>query len=140
MRRFLKELQRAGILDSAAVIVHSDHGSRIRLLKAAEQADVEKLQVSTPYVHKFARDDYVGEPTLEDLLNRFSTLAAVKLPGAVSSQIIDHRASVLSIVWTALNELEDIPAGRAGLDSVYLFDEKGSPRAIPILDFWKEFR
>jgi hypothetical protein len=76
-----------------------------------------------------SRYDYTREPDARDLLNRFSTLLAIKPAGATKPEIVNERGSVLFFLLRAFhygpqtNSVDD-------MNAAYLFDPDGSPRAI----------
>jgi len=135
LREFLGELRAAGIYDSTTLILHGDHGSRIRLVDEGQRAARTKLLSECPKCPDVNRYDYVSAPPLRDLLSRFSTLLAIKLAGASQPSEVSTKGSVLSflrgVVWPRQAENE-------GINSVYLFDAQGRPREIPLLAIWQD--
>jgi hypothetical protein len=135
LREFLGELRVAGIYDSTTLILHGDHGSRIRLMDEGQRAARTKLLSECPKCPDVNRYDYVSAPPLRDLLSRFSTLLAIKLAGASQPSEVSTKGSVLSflrgVVWPRQAENE-------GINSVYLFDAEGRPREIPLLAIWQD--
>ncbi|MEX2301516.1 MAG: sulfatase-like hydrolase/transferase [Bryobacterales bacterium] len=133
---FLQELRDIGVYDSTTVVIHGDHGSRIRLLKEGERQEWEKLRVSTPDCPYVSRYDYVSEPELRDLLDRFSTLFAVKHAQARESQIMEEKGSVSYFLQ------KEFDTSGQNIDpnwnSVYLFNADGAPQEIPLLELWNE--
>jgi len=111
------------------VIIHGDHGSRLRLLRAEDQALRLKLESTPGACPMVSRYDYTREPDARDLLNRFSTLLAIKPAGATKPEIVNERGSVLFFLLRAFhygpqtNSVDD-------MNAAYLFDPDGSPRAI----------
>jgi hypothetical protein len=132
----LNRLSELGILDSMTAVVHGDHGSRIRIVRDNIE-EWKKLRVSTPDCAAVARYDYVSKPELEDLVNRFSTLLAVKAPGAEAPEIVEEFGSVLFFMRTFFDG-DDVGQDDKGLNSVYLFNADGTPRAIPFGEMWRE--
>ncbi len=134
LREFLGDLRAAGVYDSTMVIIHGDHGSRLRLLDVGERAARMKVLFESPRCPVVSRYDYVSAPPLRDLLNRFSTLLAIKLAGASHPSEVSTRGSVLfflrGVVWPPQDANE-------GINSVYLFDAEGQPREIPLLAIWQ---
>ena len=134
LREFLGQLRAAGIYDSTTVIIHGDHGSRLRLLDEGQRAAREKLLFESPKCPIVSRYDYVSDPPLRDLLNRFSTLLAVKVAGASQPSEVSTKGSVMfflrGVVWPKQEVSE-------GINSVYLFDAEGRPREIPLLAIWE---
>lgn len=135
---FLQRLREMGVYNSMTVIIHGDHGSRIRLLKGNERQKWEKLRVTTPDCPAVSRYDYASKPELRDLLNRFSTLLAVKRPQASDSKIIEEKASVSYFLQKIIDPFhENIDPG---LNSVYLFNAQGFPQEIPLLELWQDIK
>lgn len=132
---FLRELKETGDYGSTTVVIHGDHGSRVRLLDEREKSEWEKLQVTTPDCPDMSRYDYVSAPTLRDLLDRYSTLLAVKQPQAQESQIIEEKGSVS---YFLRKEFDTGGETEPGLNSVYLFSALGIPQEIPLLELWQE--
>ena len=124
------------------IILHGDHGSRIRLLDESEKHERAKLQVVTRFCPAESRYDYVSAPNRQDLLNRFSTKFAVKTPGARKPVMVRGNRSVLDLLWSSAG-LTPPPGGLPGetaMNSVYLFDADGFPKRIAIRDVLKENR
>jgi len=125
----LDALRGAGVFDSTLIVVHGDHGSRIRrVLKGA--GDAARPTGSDP-----ERFDYSGPPSVRDMLDRFSALLAVKRPSAREASADGRQGSMLRFLS------EELPIGEgplpAAVDSVYLFDGAGKPSEIRILDYWR---
>ena len=135
LEEFFQELRLAGVFDSTLVIIHGDHGSRLRLLDEGERAARMKLLFDSPKCPLSSRYDYVSAPKLEDLLNRFSTLLAIKPAGAVQPSEVRSKGSVLfflrGVLWPSQNESQAV-------NSVYLFDAEGLPRGIPLRQIWQD--
>ena len=123
---FLAKLQRAGMLEAMTVVIHGDHGSRIR-------AAFDGLPGDAHAVYPPERFDYPHEPDLRDLLNRFSTLMAIKRAAQSAPVVHPAKESLLRILERDF--YRGVPA--AGADSVYLFSAIGESRAIALLNFWK---
>jgi hypothetical protein len=136
---FLDGLRASGHYESTTIVIHGDHGSRLRLLKSSERAARAPLARGTEYCPAVSRYDYVSPPELQDLLNRFSTLLAVKLPNAHKPEIVHDKGSVMFFLRQASLLGKDASSAPAAEDinSVYLFDEKGRPRAIPLQSTWR---
>ncbi len=100
---FFHELRAAGIYDSTLVVIHGDHGSRLRLLDEGERAARMKLIFESPKCPPASLYDYVSPPKLQDLLNRFSTLLAIKPVGATQPSEVTTKGSVLfflrGVLW-----------------------------------------
>ena len=127
-----------GLYDSLTIILHGDHGSRIRFLNRNERVAREKLLDSTSVTPRVSRYDYVSKPQLQDLLNRFSILLAVKPPGATEPLIIEKKGSILSLLWSEAMSLVDVSVKESDTNYVFLFDARGLPRKIDILRIWEE--
>jgi hypothetical protein len=134
MDAFFHELRAAGIYDSTLVVIHGDHGSRLRLLDEGERTARMKLMVESHKCSPTNRYDYVSAPKLQDLLNRFSTLLAVKPAGAAQPGEVMSKGSVLFFLRGVLWPRQDV---NQGLNSVYLFDAEGLPREIPLPAIWQ---
>jgi hypothetical protein len=127
-------LRAAGIYESTTVIIHGDHGSRLRLLDEGQRAAREKLLFESPKCPIVSRYDYVSDPPLRDLLNRFSTLLAVKVAGASQPSEVSTKGSVMFFLRGVVWPKQDVSEG---INSVYLFDAEGRPREIPLLAIWE---
>jgi hypothetical protein len=116
-------LREAGSWDAMSVVVHGDHGSRIRevLPGRADHASAEYFDYGS------------AEPTIRDLLDRFSTLMAEKRPQQLAARVAPEKESLLRILERDFYQSKSVPAG---MDDVYLNDDKGLPRAIPIRNYW----
>jgi hypothetical protein len=128
----LQFLKQAGVLDSMLIVIHGDHGSRIRYVQKDLFSGQGRLKRSM-----LDRYDYVSRPELRDLLNRFSTLLAIRFPKAQAPVMVSEKGSVLRFLNQALyqNENRALPPEA---DSVYLFDENDRPREIRLIDEWTE--
>jgi arylsulfatase A-like enzyme len=137
--KFLEGLKETGLYDTTTIIIHGDHGSRLRLLKSSSE-QLERLKKETVGFSWLNRYDYEeGEPEFRDLLNRFATLLAIKLPGSHSSQIVTEPGSALYFLERALGQWSASKRYDA-VNSVYLFNVDGSPRGIPMADLWRRVR
>jgi hypothetical protein len=116
------------------VVIHGDHGSRIRLLDEGERAAREKVLVKSTKCNPFSRYDYVSAPRIQDLLNSFSTLLAIKPAGAAEPSEVMTKGSVLFFLRGVLLPRQH---DSQGVNSVYLFDAEGLPREIPLLAIWE---
>jgi arylsulfatase A-like enzyme len=121
----LAPLRASGHYDSATIIIHGDHGSRIQLLKkgtgnAASRND-EDGQIEP------------DERDLPNLLSRFATLLALKLPDSAGPEFVREKAGVLFFLR---RDLLSMPVQDAGLNSVYVFDSAGALSAIPLARLW----
>jgi len=129
--RLFARMDQAGFFDSTRIVVHGDHGSRIRR-SLGPGTRGEQPTGSDPEGY-----DYRSAPPLRDLLDRFSTLLAVKAPGADQPETVRGRGSLLRFLSEAL-PLDGQPDPGPDTDFVYLFEHGDRPRRIPILDYWKE--
>lgn len=123
-------MRAAGIYDSARIVIHGDHGSRIRMALAHGAA-----RSMTPTGSDPEQYDYPDRPPLRDLLDRFSTLLAVKEPHAAVASVDSRKASLLRLLSETL-PLDNQPLEDSA-DCVYLFDGQNRPRPIAILDHWE---
>jgi hypothetical protein len=131
---FFHELQAAGIYDSTMVVIHGDHGSRLRFLDERERTARMKLLFESPKCSNASRYDYVSAPALQDLLSRFSTLLAIKPAGAAQPSEVMTKGSVLFFLRGVLWPQQDM---NQGVNSVYLFDSEGLPREISLPAIWQ---
>ncbi len=120
---FLNSLSASGALDAMHIVIHGDHGSRIR----------RQLPSSLPRSSPESFD-YSGPPPLPDLLDRFSILYATRRPNSPSANIVPAPHSLLRLL---AGYLQRPPLAPGPSDDVYLFDPSGAPRPIPILNYWK---
>ena len=93
-----------------------------------------KLLFESPKCPVVSRYDYVSAPPLRDLLNRFSTLLAIKLAGASQPSEVSTKGSVLFFLRGVVWPKQDV---NEGINSVYVFDAEGRPREIPLLTIWQ---
>jgi hypothetical protein len=133
LESFLQQLKATGSYDSATIIIHGDHGSRLRLLKASERWHREQLSAKPGFCPPVSRYDYVGQPEAQDLLNRFATFLAIKLPGMNSPEIIREPGSVLYFLQRTFQYRDASERDPGEINSVYLFDPDGSPRRIEMM-------
>jgi hypothetical protein len=129
----LARLESGGLLNPMTVVVHGDHGSRIRrLLSADGQPDgAEAAGDSSPEAY-----DYPREPDARDLADRFSALLAIKSPGARRPETEGGRHSVLTFLSRRLFGRE--PAdGAWRADQAYLKTVAGHYRPVDIQDYWR---
>ena len=121
---FFGELRKAGILDTAQVVLHGDHGARVRVVKNLEEADDLSKK-------------YPVQPTLRNLLDSFSVMFAVRSPGALHGSVNPTKGSILSLIW--LNDGRPDPGADSDFNKVYVAGEDGViARSIPILRLWKD--
>jgi Sulfatase len=127
---FLQRLEQAGALNRMIVLIHGDHGSRIRRIlnprspeEEPENQDAESL-------------DYVTAPPMRDLLDRFSTLLAVRPPESRAPAISAEKHSLLTLVTRFLYQ-HDPSDGVERADRVYLFDREDRYQPIDILESWR---
>jgi hypothetical protein len=134
--QFLEALRSTGLYDSTTIIIHGDHGSRIRLLSSSQRNEYARLRGTGSAAPPQSRFDYVEEPRLRDLLDRFSTLLAVKLPASRSPVVVPEMGSVLYFLenlfgpWGERKTEDD-------LNAVYLFNADGSPHRIEFIEAWQ---
>lgn len=123
--RLFGRLESNGLLAGMTVVVVGDHGARMRLRRSERQASHADPE----------RYDYVGTPPLEDLLDRFSVLLAVRRPGLPPGTDL-RKASALAILKEVIYGQERPSDAETNL--VYLFDGDGRPQAIPLVELWRE--
>jgi hypothetical protein len=121
----LSSLEHSGALASMTVVIHGDHGSRI----------LRKQEGAAPLPPDARTDDISGPPTTEDLVNRFSTLLAIRKPGAVAASVMPENRSVLSFLTADF--YHDGGAAVPGANSVYLSDAQGTFREISMTKIWR---
>ena len=123
----LGRLDKGGMLEGMTVVIHGDHGSRIRRLLAGTE---NKLVM--PDVFDYGSE----EPEIRDLLDRFSTLLAVKQPGADAPAVNEEKHSLMTFLPRQVygREPED---GVAASDRVYLVNSQGKLQGIDILKYWR---
>lgn len=129
LERLFGTLRRAGLLDKMTIVVHGDHGSRIRLLRELDRGRRQAKIRGVAY--DFERYDYASEPPAQDLLDRFSTLLAVRTPAGDAGRIDPQPVSVMRMVHETLypGQMGQIPAGA---DLSYLFDQEGQRHEFPM--------
>lgn len=130
LQALFDRMRQAGIYDSTNIVIHGDHGSRIRM--ALEHGTARATQPTGADPEQF---DYPAEPPLRDLLDRFSTLFAVKPPHADAAAVDHRKAGLLRLLSETLPLDVTAPRG-AEADLVYLFDANNLPKPIPILKYW----
>ncbi len=118
---FFGRLQDEGILENTQVVLHGDHGSRIRIASSPAAAlDPDQI--------------LPAHPTARELLDSYSAMLAIRQPGASQPRTDTTKSSLLYLI-----RKYDGRAGDADLNNVYLVDEFGAiGRSIPILDIWKD--
>lgn len=126
--RLFGELQEAGLLEQMCVVVHGDHGSRIlRQLPGQSAASVHGAEAVDRY-------DYAGPPDTRDLLDRFSVLLAVKLPGRHAYARNESRGSAQRFLSERLHG-QSIDQSST-VNSAFLFNAKGEPQEIRMDKLW----
>lgn len=121
---FFGDLRKAGILDTAHVVLHGDHGARVRVVKNLEEADDIWKK-------------YPAQPTLRDLLDSFSVMFAVRSPGASHGIVNPAKGSILSLLW--LSEGRPDPGADSDFNKIYVASEDGViARSISILRLWRD--
>lgn len=129
-------LRSSGLYDSSTIVIHGDHGSRLRFIENRDRQRHQAIQSTTPDCSGADRYDYTSEPDGRDLLNRFSALLAVKPPHSPSPGVVAEPGGVLHFLARTF----PYASGRlreSDVNAVYLFEADGSPRRIPILDHWR---
>jgi hypothetical protein len=129
LQTFLDKLKSAGLYNSTTVIIHGDHGSRLRLISSADMAVIRKVRSMTGPALSVVRYDYASEPDSRSLLNRFSTLLAIKKPGATMPHIVSEPGSVLYFLRQAF-QFSPAADTVSAMNSVYMFNLDGTPRPI----------
>lgn len=126
---FLEALRATGAYDATTIVIHGDHGSRLRLLRAADRRTREELAAQPGECAVHERYDYASAPAPRELLDRFGTLLAIKLPGATSPAVVEDPASVLSVLQQTFRyaAVVDRPED---LGAAFLFAADGTPRRI----------
>ena len=109
--KFLDTLEQNHLLDSATVVLHGDHGSRI----------VGRTE---------------NEGSFRQLLERFSSFLAVKKPDARQGRTVPRKGSLLTFLQQELYPELELPT--AGLDYVYYPEGDRSFESIPLLQRWTE--
>jgi len=127
---FLRTLKWSGDLESMTVVIHGDHGSRIRRLLRPAPGNASSEDVDAEEI------DFVDPPPTRDLLDRFSTLLAVKRAGAKAAAVDQEKHSVLTLLSRVLYHREPRDGAQAS-DRVYLFDSQKRYRPIDILKYWR---
>jgi hypothetical protein len=134
---FLNTLRETGQYDSMSIILHGDHGSRIRLLPSSQRAVRAKLNMSDKETGYY---DYDSAPGGRDLENQFATMLAIKPRHATAAQTIEEPGSVLNLFRRHLKVPgQGFPETEIAekVNSVFLFNEDGHAHEIPILRYWQ---
>ncbi|MEN6534370.1 MAG: sulfatase-like hydrolase/transferase [Bryobacteraceae bacterium] len=108
------ELRKRGFLDRMTIVVHGDHGSRIRLRRDS----VRPASGSRPVEPD--RYDYISEADPQDLVDRFSALLAIKFPGERVPSVDGRSGSVVHFLTETVYGRNPADIG-PGVDSVFLF-------------------
>ncbi|MFB3776653.1 MAG: hypothetical protein ACE141_03550 [Bryobacteraceae bacterium] len=126
--RLLLQLDESELLDSMTVVIHGDHGTRILL--ATGRGGGSRGSVSPALL------DFVGEPGGRGLIDRFSTLLAIKRPGVRLPATVNERHSVLTLLSRVVfkREPED---GAERADKVYLTDAREQFHSVDIQNDWR---
>lgn len=133
LEAFLLELRKSKNYEAMTIILHGDHGARIRIVEEPQMTKIISLGFGANDRNVY---DYAdgSEPDGRDLANRFATFLALKLPFSKAGQTEKEPGSLLYFfrryLWNGQN------ASAAGINSVYLFDGEGQPREIPMLRYW----
>ena len=132
---FLKDLSDHPGYDSTTVIIHGDHGPRLRLLNASDSERFKQLFLGRASLSLY---EYEGKrPDPQELLNRFATLFAIKRPGAMTPSVSPVEGSVVYLLQQETGIFAEFMDTDA-INSVYQFNPDGSPRAISIRDAWRD--
>lgn len=125
VRRLFGELERRGLLERMTVIVHGDHGSRIRMRRP------ETVRLAEDGPQGVDRFDFEVAPPRREVLDRFSILFAVRRPGLQAGS----RAGSAGLLRLAR---EAWPASAAlshpDEDGMFLYDRSGVPHRVPAAD------
>lgn len=129
--RLIQAIKSTGQYDSTTIIIHGDHGHRLRLLKASEQDQWRKLRAVPGNADSpdFNRYDYIGTPDERDVQNRFSALLAIKPAGAQSHRVIGTPISILHVLQDSFH-INPEAKTNPDVDVAYLFEADGSPRRV----------
>jgi hypothetical protein len=130
--RFFAELDERGVLRRMTVVVHGDHGSRIRRILDGKAANAGN---DNDHVAPSAWD-YPGQPDERDLVDRFSTLLAVKKAGATAPASIAEKHSLLTLLSRYVFSREP-EAGVDSADDVFLVNADGKLAPIDIRKYWR---
>ena len=123
---FFAELQQAGLLRNAQIFLHGDHGARVLVTPNMEAAQRDPVQA------------YAGNLTRPALLDSYSTMLAVRMPGQKQPPVsIDPTKGSLLSLLRKIGGRTDAPT--ADLNKVYVIGlDRSIAASIPILDYWKE--
>ncbi len=127
MRSLLAALQSDHLLDSMTIVVHGDHGSRIRRI------DTRGLAPDPSRRYPIQAFDYASTPAPQDLRDRFSALLAVKPPNQQRGSLVPDHSSVLRVLAQTIFH-ESPPRGS---DNLYLFDSTGAAVEISSERLWE---
>jgi hypothetical protein len=129
LQRFLDGLKSTRSYNSTTVIIHGDHGSRLRSVSPDDQRVVHQVRSMPGSSLPVVRYDYASEPDAASLVNRFSTLFATKKAGATMPRVVPEVGSVLHFLRQEFPFSRQLDTADA-LNSVYMFNPDGSPRPI----------
>jgi hypothetical protein len=126
--QFLGTLRAQGGFDRMTIVVHGDHGSRIRLnldekAEAPEDEDAETL-------------DRGKDTDGRDLMDHFSALLAIKAAGATKPRESSDRHAILTLLERDLFGRTPTD-GVARTDMVYLIDQQRQYRPVDIIKYWR---
>ncbi len=132
---FIDGLRATGQYDSASIIIHGDHGSRLQLLNVdrEERAKARNATLGADIEEEFVSGS--DEQDLSNLLSKFATLLAIKLPGAAAPEIVNEKGSVLYFLRQTFSPANE-PV-EAGINSVYVSAGKGPPKGISLIPLWQ---
>jgi len=131
--RFLHRLKQSGVLEGMNIVIHGDHGPRI--LRRLPNSVEPELRGRDEAVWAEILD-YSGEPDRRDLMDRFSTLLAIKRAGATAPLIRQEKHSLLTFLSREMfgKEPQD---GLERADKVYMADSQHALHAIDIQYYWR---
>ena len=123
---FLGNLRDHGALERLTIVIHGDHGSRIRrFTDPADRAPMDEDPEQLP-AHLDQRE----------LLNHFSTLLAIRRPGATRPSYSHERHSVLTLLARHFFNREPSD-GVERADRVYMLDSPSRYHSVDIQSLWR---
>jgi hypothetical protein len=128
---FLRRLRADPVYDSSLIVIHGDHGARL-LWRSAEAADGAWVAGDD-----LAAGRAAGSPPVRALIDGYSTLLAVKPPGAVGARIEPRCTSVLRVISETFDP-RGSATGPPADSEAYVFDAQGRPRPIPMAEACRE--
>ena len=126
LKGFLGQLQQAGMLRNAQIFLHGDHGARVSVTPNMEAPHLDPVKT------------YAGNPTLASLLDSYSAMLAVRMPGQKQPPVsVDPTKGSLIYLLRKIGGRTDEPG--AEINKVYVLGlDRSIAASIPILDYWKE--